>query len=111
MLSLFNNKCYTIGNPEKLVVFVHGYNGSPEDIHYAVQWLQAKLQNTVLVVPRAPFACEKNNQNLQWLSFYKEDPLVRFRNPAASVEEIFDIFNRLGDDFANIAKQMNQFIT
>lgn len=110
MLSLFDNKCYKTGKPEKLVIFVHGYNGTPEAIDYAVQMLKAKLNNAVIVVPRAPFPCEKNAENLQWLSFYAEDPLVRFRNPEASVEEIFDIFNRLGSSFANVAAQMNAFI-
>ena len=111
MLSLFDNKCYkTSENPQKLVVFVHGYNGSPEAIDYAVQGLRKKLSNAVVVVPRAPFVCEKDEDNLQWLSFYKEDPNVRFRNPEATVEEIYDIFDRLGSDFAKVAKDINKFI-
>ncbi len=111
MLSLFDNKYYkSIGKPQKLVVFIHGYNGSPEAIDYAVQGLRRKLRNAVIVVPRAPFVCEKNEDNLQWLSFYKEDPQVRFRNPEATVAEIYDIFDRLGTDFAGMATQMNAFI-
>ena len=111
MLSLFDNKCYkSKGETQKLVIFIHGYNGSPEAIDYAVQWLREKLVNCILVVPRAPYKCEKNADNLQWLSFYKQDPDVRFRNSEASIEEIFDIFNRLGDDFAEVAKKMNLFI-
>lgn len=111
MLSLFDNKYYkSIGEPQKLVIFIHGYNGSPEAIDYAVQGLRTMLQDCVIVVPRAPFACEKNGDNLQWLSFYKQDPEVRFRNPEVSTAEIFDIFNRLGDDFAQVAVQMNEFI-
>ena len=57
MLSLFDNKCYKAGAPEKLVVFVHGYNGTPEAVEYAVQMLQDKLNNAVIVVPRAPYPC------------------------------------------------------
>lgn len=111
VLSLFDNKYYKSSEkPEKLVIFIHGYNGTPEAIDYAVQILRAKLKGAVIVVPRAPFKCEKNGDNLQWLSFYKVDPEVRFRNPEASTEEIFDIFNRLGQDFAAVAAQMNEFI-
>lgn len=113
-MSLFNNKCYKCGkcgeNPEKLVVFVHGYNGSPEAIHYAIQWLNEKLDDAVIVVPRAPYPCEKDGENLQWLSFFKSDPEIKFRNPATPTEEIFEIFNRLGDDFSKTAAQMNAFI-
>ena len=110
MLSLFDNKCYKAGNAQKLVVFIHGYNGSPEAIDYAVQAFREKLNDAVVIVPRAPHVCEKNGDNLQWLSFYEQDPDVRFRNPDASIEEIFDIFNRLGGSFANVADQMNLFI-
>jgi phospholipase/carboxylesterase len=110
VLSLFDNKYYKVGNAKKLIIFVHGYNGSPEAIDYAVQAFRVKLNDAVVVVPRAPYVCEKNGDNLQWLSFYEQDPDVRFRNPEASVEEIFDIFNRLGDSFANVAIEMNSFI-
>lgn len=113
-MSLFNNKCYKCGkcgeNPDKLVIFVHGYNGSPEAIHYAIQWLSEKLENAVIVVPRAPHTCEKNVENLQWLSFFKSDPEIKFRDSATPTAEIFDIFNRLGDDFSQTAAQMNEFI-
>ena len=110
MVSLFDNKYYKHGNPKKLVVFVHGYNGSPEAIDYAVQGLVQKLCNAVVVVPRAPEPCEKNPENLQWLSFYQEDPLVRFRQETTPTEEIFDIFNRLGNSFLKVSRQMNLFI-
>ena len=93
-----------------MVIFIHGYNGSPEAIDYAVQSLKSRLEDAVIVVPRAPYKCEKDANNLQWLSFYQEDPEVRFRNPEASVDEIFDIFNRLWKSFAYVAKQMNSFI-
>ena len=111
MLSLFDNKYYKTGRPEKLVIFVHGYNGSPEDIDYAMQWLRERLDNAVLVVPRAPFVCEKNAANLQWLSFFKEDPNMRFRNPETPIKEIFAIFSRLAADFRRVAGQMNAFVS
>ena len=111
MLSHFDNKYFiTADKADKLVIFIHGYNGSPEAIEYAVQWVREKLDNAVLVVPRAPNRCDKDEDNLQWISFYKEDPQVKFRQKDTSVEEIFDISNRLGDDFADIASKMNDFI-
>ena len=73
-MSHFDNKYYKIGvNPQKLIIFIHGYNGSPEAIDYAIQSLRGKLHNAILVVPRAPFECEKDVNNLQWLSFYQVD--------------------------------------
>ena len=64
MLSLFDNKYYKVGNAKKLIIFVHGYNGSPEAIDYAVQAFREKLNDAVVVVPRAPYVCEKNGDNL-----------------------------------------------
>lgn len=110
-MSHFDNKYYKIGaNPQKLMIFIHGYNGSPEAIDYAIQSLKRKLDNAVIVVPRAPYKCEKDVNNLQWLSFYQVDPKAEFRNPDSSVEKIFDIFDALAPSFAETAAQMNDFI-
>ena len=111
VLSHFDNKYYKIGvNPQKLIIFIHGYNGSPEAIDYAIQSLREKLHNAVLVVPRAPFECEKDVNNLQWLSFYQVDPKAEFRNPDSSVEKIFGIFDALAPSFEQTAAQMNDFV-
>lgn len=110
-MSHFDNKYYKTGEKvEKLVVFIHGYNGTPEAIDYAVQWLRANVHNAVIVVPRAPHPCEKDTNNLQWLSFYQVDPDVRFRNPEASTAEIFGIFDALASSFAQVSGEMNEFI-
>ncbi|MCQ2741102.1 MAG: alpha/beta hydrolase [Alphaproteobacteria bacterium] len=105
------SKYYKVGNPKKLVVFIHGYNGTPEAIEYAVQYLLPNLKDTVVVIPRAPFPCEKDGENLQWLSFYQVDPLALFREESTTTEEIFEIFNKLGNSFAEVANQMNEFIS
>ena len=110
-MSHFDNKYYkTRGNLNKILIFIHGYNGSPEAIDYAVQELRSRISDTTIIVPRAPHRCEKDATNLQWLSFYKVDPLVRFRAADASIEEIFDIFDALAPDFAEVAAQINLFI-
>lgn len=110
-MSHFDNKYYKTGkNCTKLLIFMHGYNGSPEAIDYAVQELCAQVKDAVIVVPRAPHSCEKDAHNLQWLSFYKVDPQIRFRAPDASVEEIFSIFDALAADFAQVAGEINNFV-
>ncbi len=110
MLSLFDNKYYKHGVAKKLVIFIHGYNGSPESVDYAVQMLYGQLHDAVIVVPKAPYICEKNKDNLQWLSFYAVDPEARFRQKQTTTDEIFCIFNQLGNSFADMAGKMNSFI-
>ena len=110
-MSHFDNKYSKTGEKtEKSLVLIHGYNGAPEAVYYAVQWLCAFLKNAVLVVPRAPHPCEKDNKNLQWLSFYQVDPEARFRNIETSTHEIFSIFDALAHSFADVAEKMNIFI-
>lgn len=110
-MSHFDNKYYKIGEkPKNLVIFVHGYNGTPEAVDYAVQWLRGYLKDSVLIVPRAPQVCEKNEENLQWLSFYQVDPEARFRNTDTSTVDIFGIFDALAPSFAEVASEMNAFI-
>lgn len=110
-MSHFDNKYYKTGEKtKKLVIFVHGYNGKPEAIDYAVQWLRADLKDAVLVVPRAPEVCEKNGDNLQWLSFYQVDPKALFRDVKTSVADIFGIFDALAPSFSEVAAEMNAFI-
>ena len=110
-MSHFDNKYYKTGEKTKnLVVFVHGYNGTPEAIDYAVQWLRGFLEDAVVVVPRAPDICEKNGENLQWLSFYQVDPEARFRNIETSTPEIFGIFDALDSSFARVAAEINIFV-
>lgn len=110
-MSRFNNKCYKSDEmPKKLVVFIHGYNGTPEAIDYAVQSLVDKLEDAIVVVPEAPETCEKNSDNKQWLSFYQVDPGSDFRNPKTTTEGIFEIFNKLALSFSEVAKNINYFV-
>lgn len=110
-MSHFDNKYYKTGEKtEKLVIFIHGYNGTPEAIDYAMQWLRTFLKNAVLVVPRAPQTCEKDAQNRQWLSFYQVDPEAKFRDPTVSTDGIFGIFDALASSFAEMAEKINIFI-
>lgn len=99
-----------MGNPRKLVVFIHGYNGTPEAIDYAVQSLVGRLEDTVVVVPEAPEVCEKNADNKQWLSFYQVDPNSDFRNVKTATQGIFEIFNKLASSFSKVAGDLNNFI-
>ena len=110
-MSNYKNECYpSRGKIQKLVIFIHGYNGSPEAIDYAVQSLVNKLENAVVCVPRAPHICEKNSENLQWFSLFEYDPDAKFRNPQTSTPEIFDIFQHYGESAFQTAQNLNDFI-
>lgn len=92
------------------MIFIHGYNGSPEAIDYAIQYLLPKLENTLVCVPYAPHICEKNSENLQWFSLYQYDPESKFRNVANPTPQIFDIFQNYGESALKVATDLNDFV-
>ena len=108
----FINECYKLGkNPNKLVFFIHGYNGSPQSIDYAVKSLAENLNDAIIVVPQAPEVCEKDNNNFQWFSFFETDPDIQFKNTSLKALDIFEIFNKMGSKFSLRAKELNEFIS
>lgn len=110
-MSHYVHKCYKKGErPNKLVFFIHGYNGSAEDIDYAAQMLLAKLDNVCLVLPEATDVCEKNPEKKQWFSLRQFDPQDLRRNAQTSALQVVDIYNHYGEDMLKVAKNLNQML-
>ncbi len=95
---------------EKLLVFLHGYNGTIQDIEYAVNFFKEKMPNMVIVTPEAETACEKNSQKRQWYSLWAHDPHDERRNPEVSVEVLADIYNRFGGELKEVSAEINKLI-
>ncbi len=96
--------------PNKLVFFIHGYNGSVADIDYAAQILLAKLDNVCLVLPEAADVCEKNREKRQWFSLRQFDPQDLRRDPQTSTSQVVDIYNHYGEDMLKVAKNLNKML-
>lgn len=103
---------YILGdNPQKLVVFLHGYNGNPTDHQYAIDWLKQYLQKSLLVVPEAPEICDKNPDKKQWFGMLQYDPNNRRSQPETTVAEIMDIYNAAAVEVASRAQMLNEFVS
>ena len=103
---------YNIGErPQKLVIFLHGYNGSIADHQYAIEWLQKYLQSAVLIVPEAPEICDKNPDKKQWFGMLKYDPENTRANPETPIEKIFEIYNAAAAEVSTNAQMLNDFIS
>lgn len=62
------------GNSRSLVVFLHGYGASGDDlIQLGRQWSSA-LPDTDFIAPHAPYVCEQNPEGYQWCSLVDWDP-------------------------------------
>lgn len=108
---MLNYVSYKIGeNPQKLVFFLHGYNGNITDHQYAIDWLKKSLNSAYLVIPEAPEVCDKNPQKLQWFGMIKYDPENLRINLKTSIKKIFEIYNRPSEEISKRSKDVNKLI-
>lgn len=96
--------------PNKLVIFLHGYNGTIATHQYALDWLTQYLQNAVFIVPHAPQVSDKNPERRQWFGMLKYDADNRRADPQTSVEDIYAIYNKTAAEVDKCATQINLFI-
>ncbi len=97
-------------SPKKMLIFLHGYNGTVADHQYALDWFKQYLHDTVLVVPHAPEISDKDPQRFQWYGMLKYDAANRRRQPETSTAEIFAIYNAAATEIDACAKMINNFI-
>lgn len=101
---------YQNGQPLKLVIFLHGYNGTIDDHRYALDWLAEKIKDAVVVIPQAPQISDKNPQKYQWYGMLKYDADKKRTLPETSAEEIFAVYNAAADEIQNCSNLINNFI-
>ena len=82
------------GKPEKLVVFLHGYQDRAEHIERKTELLK-KLDNVAIHIPQAPFVNEIDDGKKQWFSIHQFDPEDRRRSYIISWEEFVGYYNRM----------------
>lgn len=79
------------GTPRSIVVLLHGYGASGDDlIGLAYSWASA-FPHTLFISPHAPFPCERNPFGRQWTSLQDFDP-QRLWNEMSVVTPLLDVF-------------------
>lgn len=108
---MFAYNTYISGNkPNKLVIFLHGYNGTIATHQYALEWLEKYLHKAVLIVPHAPQISDKNPERRQWFGMLKYDPDDIRSKPQTNIENISAIYNRAAAEIDFCADKINRFI-
>lgn len=100
----------TTKNVSKLIVFLHGYNSSIEDVEPYAKMLSERLENTLVIVPMSDMASERNPLKKQWYALTDVDPERKRRKPETSTDEIISIYNKTGERISLMAKRVNRFI-
>ncbi len=101
----------TTRNVSKLIIFLHGYNSNIADVEPYAEMLAQKIPDSLIIVPEAPEASERNPLKKQWYALTDVDPERRRRKPETSTDEIVAIYNRTGQRISKAAKEINRFIT
>lgn len=81
------------GNPDSLVVLIHGYGANGEDLLSLGKAWASLLPNTIFVAPHGPFICESNPSGKQWFGLSDWDPLRILKE----IQAITPAFNRYLD--------------
>lgn len=97
-------------NVSKLVVFLHGYNSSIDDVEPYAKMLTERLENTLVIVPMSDMTSERNPLKQQWYALTDVDPERKRRKPETSTDEIISIYNKTGERISQMAKRVNRFI-
>lgn len=108
--SMLEYVSYQNGKPQKLVIFLHGYNGTISDHQYAIDWLRQKINDAVLVVPSAPEISDKNPQKKQWFGMLRYDADNKRAQAETTAEQIFNIYDTAGNEVQKCAQTINNFI-
>ena len=62
------------GQPQKLVVFLHGYIDNCESLNKNLPPFLERLDNCAIHLPQAPLQCEIHERKRQWYSMHEFDP-------------------------------------
>ncbi len=102
------------GVPKKLVVFLHGYLDSSDNVDQKLKVLCDSLSSIAVHIPQAPFACEVEPHMRQWYSMYRFDPSYERKN-APSMKEFVSYYNRmalgLGEAFGYLVPYLEQTLS
>lgn len=105
---------YQINTPQqpaqKMLIFLHGYNDSVANYRQIFDLFCQNLPLCYVAMPQSPEICDKNPQQRQWFGMQQYDPQNRRINPLASVQEIFEIYQKAAADINKCAAELNIFI-
>ncbi len=84
---------HTKGKPEKLVVFLHGYEQTAALINKLIPPFLDNLDNCVVAIPASPHACEIASNKCQWYSMQDFDP-HNLRKTSTDFNEVIKIYEK-----------------
>ena len=95
---------------KKLLVFLHGYNNTYEEMLPIYTYLQQKMPNLAIVAPEGNSESAEHKGRKRWYKVSGFDVDGKRQKPSTPVEEIIGIYNVTGNVLHAISADMNDFI-
>ena len=99
-----------IGQPKKLLIFLHGYiDSAPAIAEKRLAPLIDDLENVAIHIPQAPMICEIHECKKQWYSIHRFDPNDD-RKTVESMEECVKIYDGMGEGLREANEYLSPYI-
>lgn len=97
------------GNPQKLIVFLHGYIDNCECLNHRIDSFVNSFENTAIHLPEAPLPCEIHEGKRQWFSMHRFDP-DDDRKTVPTLEECLGLYERMAPGFEESYQYLTRYI-
>ena len=97
------------GNPQKLIIFLHGYIDNCECLNHRIETFVDSFENTAFHMPEAPLLCEIHEKKRQWFSMHQFDPDDE-RKTVPSLDECLEHYERMALGFEESYQYLERYI-
>ena len=110
MLNAINEEIvYVNGQPQRLIIFLHGYIDSADYLEGKLQNFIKVFDNTAIHLPQAPICCEVLEDKRQWYSMHRFDPDDE-RKTVPTMAECVEIYNKMTLGLEESFSYLNDYI-
>lgn len=110
MLNTINEEIVHInGQPQKLVIFLHGYIDNADYLEHTINSFITSLDNTAIHLPQAPISCEVLEDKRQWYSMHRFDPNDD-RKTVVTMEECVQIYDKMALGLEEARSYLDEYI-
>lgn len=110
-MSVFESQYFPSQKPaSSLLVFLHGYNNTRDEMRPVYEYLQQKLPGLAIAAPEGGNVSQKDPARKSWYKVSGFDTENRRRLEETPVEEIAKIYNQAGQKLFETAMDINFFI-
>ncbi len=110
MLNAINEEIvYVNGQPQRLIIFLHGYIDSADYLEGKLQNFIKTFDNTAIHLPQAPICCEVLEDKRQWYSMHRFDPNDD-RKTVPTFAECVEIYNKMTLGLEEAFSYLNDYI-